>query len=138
MDTRTSILFLCIENSNRSQMAEAFARKDGGDLLRVYSAGSAPGKQVNPRAVEMMHETGCSMSGHHPKGVSELPVAAFDFVISMGCGDHCPVVPNKSFEDWQVVDPKFLGDQDFRTVRDYIRIKVRDLISRIEAGGGPS
>jgi len=128
---KKTILFLCIENSNRSQMAEAFALKHATDDLEIYSAGSRPGGKVNPRAIVFMAERGFDLNTHSSQAIDDLPVKMFDYVISMGCGDSCPVVPTTVLEDWQVKDPKYLSDAEFRIVRDYIEIKVKDLILRI-------
>ena len=125
------ILFICIENSNRSQMAEAFAIKHAVNGMEIYSAGSAPGGTVNPRAISFMKELGLDLSGHRSQAIDEHPFTAFEYVISMGCGDNCPFVESAHFEDWQIIDPKQLDDEGFRTVRDYIEIKVVDLLGRL-------
>ena len=86
------VLFVCVENSNRSQMAEAFARIEGGERIEAYSAGSRPSGVVNPRAIESMHELGYDLKTHRSKGISDLPANEFDAVVTMGCGDSCPTV----------------------------------------------
>lgn len=125
-----NLLFICVENSNRSQIAEAFGHIYGDDKVHVYSAGSVPTGKINPRAIQFMKEVGYDLGNHSSKSVEEFHSMEFDFVISMGCGDKCPYVPSKSFEDWQVPDPKHMNDEEYRTIRDYIAIKVKDLINR--------
>jgi protein-tyrosine-phosphatase len=125
------VLFVCIENSNRSQMAEAFARMLGGDQIEAWSAGSRPSGHVNPKAVEAMREIGYDLSTHRSKAITEIPQGGYDAVVSMGCGDDCPLVPAKRREEWQIPDPKEMRPEDFRRVRDMIRDKVRELLTRI-------
>lgn len=125
------ILFVCIENSNRSQMAEAFARMYGKDHVEAYSSGSKPSGQVNPRAIEFMKELGYDLSTHHSKPLNHLPEVEFDAVITMGCGDSCPWVNAKVREDWGIPDPKHLSDDEFRKVRDLIAEKVRGLLATL-------
>ncbi|MEX2216804.1 MAG: arsenate reductase ArsC [Phycisphaeraceae bacterium] len=125
------LLFVCVENSNRSQMAQAFARIHGGDGVEAYSAGSRPSGKVNPKAIEAMRELGYDLAAHTSKAVTDLPVLSFDAVVTMGCGDACPAVPAKLREDWQIPDPREMQPQEFRKVRDLISEKVRDLIRRV-------
>ena len=124
------LLFVCVENACRSQMAEAFARLDGGARVEAYSAGSAPSGVVNARAIEVMREVDCDLSTHRSKGPEALPPGPFDVVVSMGCGDRCPAVPATRREDWEVPDPKNLPLEEFRRVRDEIRERVRSLLQR--------
>ena len=119
------VLFVCVENANRSQMAEAFARILGGKSVEAYSAGSHPSGKVNPKAVEAMRELGYDLSIHGSKSLDELPDVAFDFVATMGCGDACPMVRAKQRADWSIPDPKHLPSDEFRIVRDLIQDKVR-------------
>ena len=119
------VLFVCVENANRSQMAEAFARILGGKSVEAYSAGSHPSGKVNPKAVEAMRELGYDLSVHGSKSLDELPDIAFDFVATMGCGDACPMVRAKQRADWSIPDPKHLPPDEFRVVRDLIQDKVR-------------
>ena len=119
------VLFVCVENANRSQMAEAFARILGGKSVEAYSAGSHPSGKVNPKAVEAMRELGYDLSVHGSKSLDELPDVAFDFVATMGCGDACPMVRAKQRADWSIPDPKHLPSDEFRVVRDLIQDKVR-------------
>jgi arsenate reductase len=122
------VLFVCIENSNRSQMAEAFARLEGGATVEAYSAGSRPSGRVNPRAVEFMREVGCDLTMHTSKGLDAIPPGQYDAVVTMGCGDACPQVKARRREDWSIPDPKHLPPAEFRDVRDSIREKVRELL----------
>ena len=123
------LLFVCIENSNRSQMAEGFARMLGGDRVRAFSAGSQPSGQVNPRAIRLMKERGIDLSAHRSKGLDELPEVAWDWIVTMGCGDACPALPAKHRLDWELPDPKLLDDAGFRGVRDRIEAQVRELVA---------
>jgi arsenate reductase (thioredoxin) len=123
------ILFVCVENSNRSQMAEAFARRHAAADVEVYSAGSRPSGRVNPRAIEFMREVGCELSQHTSKSLADLPDLEFDVAVTMGCGDACPLVRAKRREDWAIPDPKELPPDEFRQVRDLIEQKVRTLLS---------
>jgi protein-tyrosine-phosphatase len=129
-DTRR-VLFVCVENSNRSQMAEAFARILGGDAVQSYSAGSRPSGQINPRAVESMRELGYDLGAHASKSLDDLPDVAFDFVATMGCGDSCPMIQARLREDWAIPDPKHLPPEEYRQVRDLIRDKVGDMLPRL-------
>ncbi|MFQ5679106.1 MAG: arsenate reductase ArsC [Gemmatimonadota bacterium] len=126
---RTRLLFVCVENACRSQMAEAFARRLGGSRVEAHSAGSRPSGRVNPRAIALMGEAGYDLSGHRSKAVDELAGLEFDAVISMGCGDACPQVPTRRRLEWEIPDPKDLPDEEFRSVRDRIEGQVRDLLS---------
>jgi arsenate reductase len=125
------VLFVCVENSNRSQMAEAFARIHGGSDVEAYSAGSRPSGQVNPKAVEAMRELGYDLTQHRSIGLTEIPEVEYDFVATMGCGDACPNVRAKSHEDWAIPDPKHLRPDEFRQVRDLIEEKVKAMLARI-------
>ena len=123
-----SFLFVCIENSNRSQMAEAFARMLGGDQVQAFSAGSKPSGKINPKAIAAMSELGYDLSSHDSKSLDEIPDITFDYVITMGCGDACPWVPAHHREDWAIPDPRDMNEEDFRVVRDMIRDKVSALL----------
>lgn len=126
---RLRVLFVCVENSNRSQMAEAFARIHGGDRVEAYSAGSRPSGRVNPKAVEAMREKGYDLTRHRSKGLADLPAGQFDVVVGMGCGDEgCALVPARRREAWDVPDPKALPPEQFREVRDLIEAKVKALL----------
>ena len=119
------VLFVCVENANRSQMAEAFARILGSDAVEAYSAGSRPSGKVNPKAVEAMRELGYDLSTHASNSLDDLPEVEFDFVATMGCGDACPMVQARQRADWAIPDPKHLPPDEFRVVRDQIRDKVK-------------
>jgi arsenate reductase (thioredoxin) len=123
--TPKRLLFVCVENSNRSQMAEAFARIHGGKQFEAYSAGSRPSGRINPKAIDSMKEIGYDLSQHQSKSLSEIPDIEFDFVATMGCGDACPFVRAKLREDWNIPDPKEMPPEDFRAVRDVIETKVK-------------
>jgi len=125
-----TILFVCVENSCRSQMAEGFARRHGAGKVAAWSAGSRPSGKVNETATALMEEKGVDMSGHRSKGLNELPTQRWDWVITMGCGDACPIVASRTKEDWAIPDPKHMPAADFRKVRDLVESKVQDLISR--------
>ena len=118
------LLFVCVENSCRSQMAEAFARIHGGDNVEAYSAGSHPSGVVNPKAIEFMREIGYDLTTHRSKSPDDLPDVKWDFVATMGCGDECPLIRAKHREDWEIPDPKNMPPDDFRTVRDQIESAV--------------
>lgn len=131
MMSHKRILFVCIENSNRSQMAEAFARMHGGDAVEAYSSGSRPSGQVNPRAIQFMKERGYDLSKHQSKPLTELPEGPYAAAITMGCGDACPLVQAAIKEDWAIPDPKHLPDEEFRQVRDLIEHKVLMLLQQL-------
>jgi len=118
-------LFVCVENSGRSQMAEGFARALG---IEAASAGSKPSGQINPRTIAVMAEKGISLAGQRSKGLQEIPQGEWDYVVTMGCGDACPWVPARHREDWDLPDPKDLDDAGFRAVRDDIEARVRRLL----------
>ena len=123
------ILFVCIENSNRSQMSQAFAKMLGGTYVEAYSAGSKPSGIVNPKAIAAMKELGYDLSKHDSKSLDEVKVfAPFDAVVTMGCGDACPWMPAKQFIDWQIPDPKNMEPKAFNEVRDFIADKVKTLL----------
>jgi len=128
----TRVAFICIENSNRSQMAEAFARMHGAGLIEPYSAGSRPSGRVNPRAIAAMREVGYDLSTHRSTGTQELPPGEFAYAITMGCGDECAWIPARHREDWPIPDPKDLEPGAFNAVRDEIERRVKALIGRID------
>lgn len=129
---KKKLLFVCIENSNRSQMAQAFAKIYGKEKIEVYSAGSKPSGIVNPKAIQAMAEVGYNLSHHKSKSLKEVEaLAPFDVVITMGCGDACPWIPTKQFIDWQITDPRNLDKEKFNLVRDEIALKVKTLIDEI-------
>jgi protein-tyrosine-phosphatase len=120
-------LFVCVENSCRSQMAEAFARIEGGDAIEAWSAGSAPSGVVNAKAIKAMRELGYDLATHRSKPLAELPDVEFDAIVTMGCGDACPHVAARRRYDWAISDPKEMDEQAFREVRDEIARRVREL-----------
>ena len=124
------VLFVCVENANRSQMAEAFARIHGGDRIEALSAGSRPSGRINPKAIGSMAELGYDLTTHASKSLEDI-TGAFDAVITMGCGDTCPWVPATRREDWDLPDPKDLDDAGYRAVRDDISRRVRDLLASL-------
>ena len=126
---KKKLLFVCIENSNRSQMSQAFAKMLGGEDVEAYSAGSKPSGTVNPKAIAAMKDLGYDLSEHDSKSLDEVKqFAPFDAVVTMGCGDACPWMPAKRFIDWQIPDPKNMEPRDFNEVRDLIKRKVAELI----------
>jgi len=125
------LLFVCVENSNRSQMAEAFARLHGGDHIEAHSAGSRPSGVVNPRAVQFMREVGYDLSAHVSKSLADIPPGAYAAAVTMGCGDACPLVNAERRVDWSIPDPKHLPDDEFRAVRDLIERQVLELLASL-------
>jgi protein-tyrosine-phosphatase len=123
-----SFLFVCIENSNRSQMAEAFARMLGGEKVQAYSAGSRPSGKINPKAIAAMEELGYDLTVHSSHSLDDIPDIQYDYVVTMGCGDACPWVAARHREDWDIPDPREMEKEEFRMVRDLIREKVAGLI----------
>ncbi|MGE5108533.1 MAG: arsenate reductase ArsC [Sphingobacteriales bacterium] len=130
--SKKKLLFVCVENSNRSQMSQAFALIHGGDKVEAYSAGSKPSGMVNPKAIAAMKELGYDLSRHDSKSLDEVKqYAPFDAVVTMGCGDACPWMPAKQFIDWQIPDPKHMEPEEFNKVRDYISSKVKELVDEL-------
>ncbi len=126
------LLFVCIENSNRSQMAQAFAKIYGGDDVSAYSAGSKPSGIVNPKAIAAMAALNYDLSTHDSKSLDEVrQYAPFDAVVTMGCGDACPWMPAKQHIDWQIPDPRNMEPEQFNEVRDLIAGKVKALLQTI-------
>ncbi|BDU18125.1 arsenate reductase ArsC [Lysobacter auxotrophicus] len=124
------ILFVCVENSNRSQMAEAFAHIHGGGGVEALSAGSNPSGQINPKAVRFMSELDYDLSKHESKSLDDID-GEFDAVITMGCGDNCPWIPATRREDWGLPDPKHMDDEGYREVRDDISARVKALLASL-------
>lgn len=130
----TKLLFVCIENSNRSQMAQAFATIYGNGKAQAFSAGSKPSGKVNPKAVAAMKELGYDLSTHSSKSVDEVKAEApFDAVVTMGCGDACPWMPAKQHIDWQLPDPRDMDAEQFNQVRDKIGALVKELVNSLIA-----
>ena len=126
------LLFVCVENSCRSQMAEGFARALGEGHVKAFSAGSRPSGRVDARAGRFMAEKGVGLEGQASKGLDDLPKGVtWDFVVTMGCGDACPQIPARHRLDWDLSDPKKLGDDEFRLIRDEIETLVQGLIGEV-------
>jgi len=126
-----NILFVCIENSNRSQMAQAFANMYGSGDILAYSAGSRPSGKVNPKAIAAMKELGYDLNLHKSRSLDELPDIEFEYAVTMGCGDACPLVRAKHRLDWSIPDPREMDEDEFRKVRNLIRDKVKDVLSKM-------
>jgi arsenate reductase len=124
------VLFVCVENANRSQMAQAFARIHGGDRIEALSAGSRPSGVINPKAIRFMAEVGYDLSSHASKSLDEIE-GEFDAVVTMGCGDSCPWVATARREDWALPDPKHMEDADYRAVRDEISARAKALVDSL-------
>src|SRR3989337_1839679 len=129
---RPKILFVCIESSCRSQMAEGFAKFYGRDKIEVFSAGSNPSGKVDQIAIEIMKEKGIDISSQRSKGFNDLPYKSFDYVITMGCGDVCPFVPAKERIEWEIEDPKGKTKGEFREAREVIEKKVKEFLKRLK------
>jgi protein-tyrosine-phosphatase len=126
------LLFVCVENSNRSQMSQAFATIFGGNKIQAFSAGSKPSGIINPKAIVAMKELGYDLSTHDSKSLKEVEAfAPFDVIVTMGCGDACPWMPAKKFIDWHIPDPKHMETTEFNEVRDFIASKVKNLLEEV-------
>ncbi len=132
MNSIPRVIFVCIENSNRSQMAQAFAQMMGGDRVEAHSSGSRPSGRVNPKAIEAMRELGYDLTLHRSKGLDAYNGTPFDAAVTMGCGDECPLVNAKQRLDWQIPDPREMSPAEFRQVRDLIGTKVRELLRELK------
>jgi protein-tyrosine-phosphatase len=130
-DSRPIVLFLCVHNAGRSQMAMGFFKALAGDRAIAWSGGSEPGTQVNPAAIEVMAEVGIDISGEFPKPWTDEIVRAADAVITMGCGDACPIFPGKKYEDWVLEDPMGLDLDSIRPIRDDIKQRVTNLLAEL-------
>lgn len=129
--TKIAVLFVCVHNAGRSQMAAGLLRYLGGDRVEVLSAGTAPKDQINPVAIEAMNELGIDISSQQPKVLTDSAVIASDYVITMGCGDACPFFPGKTYLDWVLPDPAGKSIDEVRAIRDQIRVRVEALIAEI-------
>ncbi len=127
-----TLLFVCVENSCRSQIAEAFAKIHGKGIVEAYSSGSKPSGIVNPKAIESMKEIDYDLSKHISKSLQEIPQITYDYAITMGCGDECPLVKTIHREDWQIPDPKNMSSEEFNKIRDLIENKVKNLIQSLK------
>lgn len=128
-----SLLFVCVGNSCRSQMAEAIARSLGGAAWEIWSAGSHPSGRVHPVAIEAMQESGLDLSAHASKGLDQVPAREWDYVVTMGCGDACPALQAKQRLDWDIPDPVGLPVAEVRRIRDDLRARIAELLR--QAGG---
>ncbi len=131
-DATPTVLFLCVHNAGRSQMAAGFLQHLAGDGVRVLSAGSNPAETVNPAAVAVMAERGVDIAGRTPRAWDDAQLDAADVVVTMGCGDTCPVLPGKRYVDWELTDPAGAPTEVVRSVRDEIEARVRGLIAELE------
>lgn len=130
-DQKPSVLFVCVHNAGRSQMAAGYLRELAGDRVEVRSAGSMPADQINPVAVEAMREEGIDITAEQPKVLTTEAVQASDAVITMGCGDACPFFPGKRYEDWKLEDPAGQGIDAVRPIRDDIKARVETLLAEL-------
>jgi protein-tyrosine-phosphatase len=125
------VLFVCVENANRSQMAEAFARMHGAGKVEAFSAGSRPSGRINPKAIAAMKELNYDLTTHTSKGLAAFDGKEVDVAVTMGCGDECPLVRAKRREEWQIPDPREMTPEQFREVRNLIETKVKELLSTL-------
>lgn len=133
MNDRPGVLFLCVHNAGRSQMAAGWLRDLAGDDVAVFSAGSTPGERVNPAAVTVMAEVGIDISTATPQSWTMDMLASVDVVVTMGCGDACPVLPGKHYVDWELEDPAGAPVDAVRQIRNQIELRVRSLIDELKA-----
>jgi arsenate reductase len=138
MTDRPSILFVCIHNAGRSQMAAGWLRHLAGDRVEVRSAGSEPADRINPAAVEAMREVGIDITAQSPKRLEYKTAQDSDVIITMGCGDTCPIFPGKRYEDWKLDDPAGKGVEDVRPIRDEIRLRIENLLADLIPSAPPS
>jgi arsenate reductase len=131
MTTKPSVLFVCVHNAGRSQMAAGWLKKLAGDRIEIFSAGSEPAGQLNPIAVQAMREVGIDISGETPKILTTESVSRADVVITMGCGDTCPYFPGKRYEDWELTDPAGRPIEIVRQVRDDIKARIQTLVGEL-------
>ena len=134
MPDAPTVLFVCVHNAGRSQMAAGYLRHLAGDRVQVLSAGSQPADQVNPVAVEAMREEGIDLTAAEPEVLTDAAVLSADVVVTMGCGDACPVYPGRRYEDWELDDPAGQGIEAVRPIRDDIRRRVERLLEELTAG----
>lgn len=138
MNDRPTVLFVCVHNAGRSQMAAALLERAGGGRIEVLSAGSEPADQVNPAVLEVMRELDIDLAAQRPKLLTDSAVQSADVVITMGCGDACPIYPGKDYRDWALDDPAGQGVDAVRPIRDDIDRRVRDLLAELtETSGRP-
>ena len=130
--SKIKIVFICVENARRSQMAEGFAEAFGQGKIEVYSAGSRPSQQIDPMIIEVMKEKGIDLSSKRPKSMNDLSPIEMDYLVTMGCEETCPAIPAKKIIEWEIPDPKGKSTDFFREVRDIIEGKVKSLFEEIE------
>jgi len=130
---KPKVVFVCVENARRSQMAQAFAEAFGKGELEVYSAGSRPSSQVDPLVVQVMKEKGIDLSNKKPKGLNDLPPVEMDYLVTMGCEETCPVVPARKITEWEIPDPKGKPIDEIRKIRDRLEAEVKMLLKEVEA-----
>ena len=131
MTSKSTVLFVCVHNAGRSQMAAGYLTHLAGNRIEILSAGSTPADSINPVAIQVMWEEGIDISGEQPKILTDETVQSADVVITMGCGDTCKFYPSKRYEDWVLDDPAGQGVESVRPIRDAIRIKVEKLITEL-------
>lgn len=133
MTDKPTVLFLCVHNAGRSQMAAGWMQHLAGDRIDVLSGGSDPAAQINPVATEAMREAGIDITARQPRPWTDADLHASDVIVTMGCGDSCPVVPGKRYVDWELTDPSGKPVEEVRTIRDDIELRVRALIEELES-----
>jgi protein-tyrosine-phosphatase len=133
MTTPRRVVFVCVENSNRSQIAEALARIYGGGRIEAFSAGSRPSGVINPKAIRAMQQRGYDLTSHRSKGLSELPDVEFDAAVTMGCGDACPHLRSRRRLEWNIPDPRHMPAEEFSQVCELIDVQVRKLVGELLA-----
>jgi arsenate reductase len=132
-EEKKKILFVCVENARRSQMAQGFAEVFGQGSVEVHSAGSRPSAQIDPLVIEVMKEKGIDLSSRHPKGLNDLPPVEMDYLVTMGCEETCPVAPARKIIEWEVADPKGKPIDEIRRIRDMLEAKVKMLLEEVDS-----
>ena len=130
--SKIKIVFICVENARRSQMAEGFAEAFGQGTIEVYSAGSRPSSAIDPLVIEVMKEKGFDLSSKRPKSLNELPPVEMDYLVTMGCEETCPAVPARKIIEWEIPDPKGRPIDEVRRIRDMVEGKVKVLLTEID------
>jgi len=130
---KINMVFVCVENARRSQMAQGFAEAYGHEKVEVYSTGSRPSQQIDPLVIEVMEEKGIDLSGKRPKGLNDLPPVEMDYLITMGCEETCPAISAKKIIEWEIPDPKGKPIDEVRRIRDMLAVKVKMLLEEVES-----